>query len=120
MTTITKSIVIDTLRSIVEEYGQDYVYPAAKTGDVCTYANSDGTPSCIVGHFISRIDPEGFKKVANMEASEGESFSPDAALKYAGILYDTESDYALSEAQDAQDSGQTWGDALQEAIAAAE
>ena len=73
MTEITVDVVLETLDSIVEEYGEDYEYDAyANRG--CFYVGADGGPSCIVGHVLYRLDPELFKEIGHYEATHFNSF----------------------------------------------
>ena len=119
--------IIEAMRAVVAEKGSDYVYPESeKDGGTCQYAHK-GTPSCIVGHLIHRLDPEAFAHLAVVEADHGSE--PALGLVYIypngetaegsysylkERLWPEDLDIAIQEAQSAQDFGKTWGDALGE------
>lgn len=126
----TRENVTAALKDIVAEYGEDYVYPAA--GATCTYSQpEDGklVPSCIVGHVIYRLAPEAFAVIADLEAitNFGDSSPAQEVLRGAlgdfgvqdnsahldPLTEDRDLVYALTEAQGAQDTGHTWGQALE-------
>lgn len=122
----TREDVTEALLQVIAEKGPNYVYPHA--GGICSYSE-DGQPSCIVGHVMAALDPEGFEKVVRIEEATG--LSGDARDVLQGrwektdwgtddVLYDvgshtfTEDEAlirALSLTQSAQDVGHTWGEA---------
>lgn len=117
MTTLTKNAVTETLKSLLAEKGEDYIYPGA--GRNCTYSEGDGAPSCIVGHVVAALDPEAFKQIVEVERYEGESWSAaqmfSEGFGEAGATVATDSAVlatALQLAQEVQDSGASWGDAV--------
>lgn len=102
--------------------GADYVYPDA---DGCRYSWNDGTPACIVGHVAADLWPDKFKEVADYERVEEASGSVDGAFVFGlgedraggGVLSiqpDRVVRNALQRAQNTQDNGFTWGEALAE------
>lgn len=112
-----------------------YVYDNGYAG-ACTYSNADGTPSCLVGHVVYRIDPEFFKELAADEEwvipGYGEpsyiAGVPDTAenLNYpfdGEVVTEEEQELvrmALLLAQQSQDNGEEWNRALSKFHNAAE
>lgn len=120
MATYTRENVTKALEDAVALKGEDYVYPGS-SHQQCYYSVQDedlGTvPSCIVGHVIAVLDPEGFEKVAAFESCTGDSKSARAVLDYGSLegvktIQDDGLVYALTCAQSVQDNGRTWGEAL--------
>lgn len=114
---VTIEQVTETIREIVKG-NEDYVYEDAEGGEYCTYSTPDGAPSCIVGHVINRLAPEKFESIHLSEWSEEGVFG----VNFGASIYDYSADeaanevlqYALRRAQMVQDSGGTWGQALEE------
>lgn len=80
----------------------DWVDPGVKEGR-CRYTNSDGKPSCIIGHAIVRtgiIPPPEFGTWDNFELAKH-------LLPFSDVFNDR-----LSMLQDAQDHGKVWGEAI--------
>lgn len=91
---------------------EDYVYEFADSE--CLYA-IDGAPSCVVGHVIHRLDPELFKQVEDWERNTGYGNNGVNELLYeSGLGIDAPMNVvsALERAQELQDSGNPWRDAL--------
>lgn len=114
--------VLDELRAIVAEKGYDYV--AVSEGlsgyEQCVYFNpSTGQPSCIVGHWLARHDvllddpDEGLYNTLNLETSVGSLLDVNA-LPF-GV--DVRSHMLLEQVQRMQDTGVSWGKALDAAVA---
>lgn len=109
----TQDAVTEALEKIIAEKGGDYLYPPAQAGTTCTYVEQDGTPSCIVGHIIAALDPEGFQAIREEEEATGGSTDVATALReWAEADIDTELIRALQEAQNKQDAAGTWGEAF--------
>jgi hypothetical protein len=121
--------VMETLRDIVQGK-EDYVYNFTVSGwSECAYSNADGTPSCIVGHVMRRLTPVFYRGVAELEyEEEGGAFINSTSAQYlfsemsteAGDFYsltkpviDNRTIRVLTRAQDMQDAGKTWGQALE-------
>ena len=105
---LTPEVVTPIIRQIVEEFGEDYVYKEAELHDpqahrMCYYRENDKTP-CIVGHVLDRSGEE------YDENWEGHT----AFTLLTGCGAPTEVAIALTEAQEAQDIGKSWGHALKE------
>ena len=107
--------VMKTLREVVAGK-EDFVYTTEH--EECIYAEDDGSPSCVVGHVIARLDPELLAKVAEGERFELESgeiaynsdtvsglFNAYGLPKGSGVV--------LRAAQKMQDAGVSWGEALE-------
>lgn len=112
MDKLTATIARAGIVSAIAEKGADYVYP--NWGQGCYYS-VEGAPSCIVGVALSKIGDEYFKTV---EAEETRQHEFDGDGLPVGCIRSIEMDSparaALSAAQNAQDSGHSWGAALEE------
>lgn len=130
MTVLKTDAVTEVLTRLVAEKGEDYVYPPAVQSKypTCTYstATDDGefAPSCIVGHVIAELDAELFRELAIYELRECSSMSVGELLREGSPDYDYHPDnpelvvddstlaVALTMAQEIQDRGGTWADAV--------
>lgn len=92
--------------------GYDYVY--TDHYDNCYYAVL-GEPGCIVGCAIDSIDHELFALLMLEEAEqhEREDGLPVSSIRKAFAM-DTMARAGLEQAQQRQDKGGTWGDALRD------
>lgn len=88
---------------------EDYVYPRSRAagGDgKCVYFEADGTPSCLIGQAFAdelrKADPDFDYN------TEGVAALPDGLFDLPAVHY-------LSRVQDKQDTGWTWGNAVQDA-----
>jgi hypothetical protein len=115
MTTLTIENVAEAIDQLVVERGEAYVYPG---GEGCFYSFEDGTPGCIVGAIVAKIDPAAFEKLVEYEApiDDGNGGirrvspgSAQSALNYVGVDVDEDLGMALRSAQSAQDMGTPWG-----------
>lgn len=105
---LTPEIVTPVIEAVVAEYGEDYRYEAPGGGS-CVYLH-EGEPSCIVGQVMSRLgvditgwDDEswpGYASIANKVLDTTTSTLPPVHR-------------ALHYAQSDQDTGATWGAALE-------
>ena len=113
---ITRENFTAAMRAAVAERGEDWVYPAeggelaeqgwrSEEGGACVYVLPDGSPACLIGLALYKIDP------ALVEGLEGEDVTALRLLQRLGVddgrLY-----MAAHVAQEAQDLGDTWGNAL--------
>lgn len=130
MTVLNTDAVTEVLTRLVAEKGEDYVYPPAVQSiyPTCTYttAMEDGeyAPSCIVGHVIAELDPELFQELAKYELEEGSSLGVQELVHEGSPGYDFQEDnpqlivddstlaVALAMAQEIQDRGGTWANAV--------
>jgi hypothetical protein len=119
------------LKEIVADRGDDYVYPSFDecaecstlrmedycdwhTNEGCRYFTETGAPACIVGEFFHRtLQPEEYNRfyLEGRTATEAISLLP--------LEVDARTKSLLTVAQQRQDVGHTWGDALSTAIDAA-
>lgn len=121
---ITKEEVIADITAIVAEKGADYVYTAdpktlttaslrpfdGEDGDplpTCYYRQYDGTPGCIVGQYIAKKNPS---------AIVDEGISASNAVNQAQLHIEDGGLIFLNRLQSFQDSGCSWGDALNQAL----
>lgn len=111
---ITLEEVIETLDKIVEEFGEDYVYPDWQGG--CSYSTPTGEPSCLVGQVAFRLQPSAFDVFRYYESSPGMRGS---SFNISGSYYPaTEFDLAdnarrfLADVQIYQDGGETWANSV--------
>lgn len=79
-----------------DEEGREYAR-------ACTYRNVDGTPGCLVGHFVDRLAP-GF-----VMEDEGWNLG---LIEGTDITIDDDASELLGEVQSYQDMRYTWGEAL--------
>lgn len=110
---VTEEQFTAAMRAAVEERGADYVYPVwdrAGADDyhdkygTCKYSTPDGTPACIVGLALSKIDP------ALVPPYKHNAGAHDLNVLGAG----SDLAYAAFAAQQEQDDGGTWGSALEQ------
>ncbi|WMI33977.1 hypothetical protein SEA_ERENYEAGER_107 [Microbacterium phage Erenyeager] len=118
MKTFTDEQVTEAIERVVADRGEDYVYDNGrnkKWEQGCFYASKDGeSPSCVVGFVVNALNPEAFRKIVEVEIGGGASFDVQDALAYTDgeLNISTEARRALQKAQDEQDGGKPWGDAL--------
>lgn len=101
--------VVNEIRKVAAEQ-PDFIYNDG-SADQCLYTqNADGSPGgCIVGRALMRLDVEEEALVKN----DGQLASH--VLSELGISGDSLVIHWIDEAQDAQDSGKTWAQAVQSA-----
>jgi hypothetical protein len=107
-------VVLELLTTAVDEQGSDYVYYSDHDDSRgCEYF-VDGKSACIVGRVFDYADvnfdfsSEINTKYGTSRANDSEIFS---LAPYVGIT-NPEVVEILRAAQNAQDTGETWGDAL--------
>ena len=116
--TITVEQVIATLEEVVAEKGEDYVYPTEAGYGECFYGNEDGSPSCIVGHVLAKLDPIKYQEFIKFESEENGPFGINENGSSYSFDYPNADEWGsniveiLSIAQTHQDNGATWGEAL--------
>lgn len=114
MTKITIENFTAAMRAAVEERGSDYTYPEfnKEVGEddyhsisgTCQYSTPNGEPACIIGLALSKIDPELVPKYGVIGDAGNLMLSLGAGAKLST---------AAEEAQERQDEGATWGEALE-------
>lgn len=124
MTELTKAAVAEAIDQLVQERGPDYVYPTAEAGG-CYYSFEDGTPGCLVGAVIAKLDPAAFDQLVTYEAPLDDGNGGISRRKAGSVwsiirepnttglgLVVGEADRsvrdALRAAQSTQDTGGTW------------
>lgn len=131
---ITYEDAVLLLKQIVADRGEDWVYPdfsecrecsdlrregedaycSWHTSEGCRYFTEQGQPACIVGEFFSRtLQPEDL----NRFHLEGRTVID--ALQFLPMEVDEQTRSLLLTAQQSQDTGHTWGNALTRAIESA-
>lgn len=127
MTKLDYDTVVSTLKDLVAEKGEEYVYKS--DFDECVYSTPKGAPSCIVGHVIARLAPAEFAIIHKEEwgdsAEEGgypEAASFDAIREAYGVSLEQtlETEALLISVQNAQDRETPWGIAVSNGIKYAE
>lgn len=118
MSEFTLNDVITALDAAVAERGADYVYPRDRDGwtalaGACVYQLADGTPACIVGDVLHRLNPELVPPPGCVNDAKTiikdvipEAFEADDLWNIADLL---------RTAQFYQDCGETWGRSAEEA-----
>lgn len=101
---------IKALNETVEEYGRDYVYPANKkieylNAPMCQYFDRENPekPLCFIGVALSKL---GY-------TNDDISYTAGASLVLKELGFSPEVADAARFAQNKQDFGRTWGEALE-------
>lgn len=107
--TFTDVQVMEALAAAVAEKGDDYVYPK-KPHEQCQYVHDKGTTAesagCIAGNVLHRLGIP----LSTLAKHEGDGVY---SLPVEDVFSASEAALsALGEAQDKQDEGKTWGEAL--------
>lgn len=110
MITIDVDTSLRLLREVVTEFGGRTVYVIPAAYDTCVYADK-GECSCLVGHVLVRAG-------VSVDVLDGEE-GPITGLVLEGIEVTDTARWVLAAAQEAQDIGETWGEALKRAEEAA-
>lgn len=106
---ITRESYRNALVNAVQLKGAEYVYPrhSVQAGESlamsCRYVEEDGQPGCIHGHALISLGYRGLPEGKGIWAILGELNVSDYGLREAA-----------EESQIAQDTGKTWGEALDE------
>jgi hypothetical protein len=119
MTEITRQNFTDAVTAAVDERGANWTYPEYSPENVaagwyddlgasCQYALRDGTPACLVGLALFKIDPELVPAHGWVIGSDG---SVGTLFKQLGVT-DDELMNAAETLQSRQDRGLTLGYAL--------
>lgn len=116
---ITRENFRAALQKAVEDRGEGWVYPdnaewraPNHIGETyaCLYVKADGLPACLIGYAVHAIDPEGFAhKMGGREKPlivRADQFLHLFGVKDEGLMG------AAMDAQDAQDQGYSWGEAV--------
>jgi hypothetical protein len=114
------------LKKALAVKGEDYVYERPKfplndglTIEACAYFTAEGQPSCIVGHVMADLG-HTINDLDQIASSYDGTFNTGAtastAMDYLGYELDEKTRCLLSVAQDYQDSGHRWGEAVEVAV----
>lgn len=106
--TIQTDAVSEVLHKVVEGR-EGYVYE--RVNGSCRYADTDGAPSCIVGHVVAALAPETYNALHEYEKRTSMSVAAGALAGWHGGTLDVEDRViqALGAAQTVQDEGAPWG-----------
>lgn len=117
MIELTYTTAVEILDGLVEEFGDDYVYPRGENGK-CDYVR-DGKPSCIVGHVLAKVGVP----IERLEVADAGVFG--CGVSAFGLLSALHAEYVLrfdgsvrnllTEAQCRQDGSAPWGEAVKQA-----
>lgn len=118
---ITYEDAVEQVTKIVAEKGRDHVYADKDDNGDCFYFR-DEAPSCVVGHWVHALGIEEFESAVKFKESSGPFSAGELATTAwdEGIDIDEAALVFLSNIQDLQDRGWTWGAALDFAISQAE
>jgi hypothetical protein len=110
---ITIEQVHEAMKKAVQEKGEDYTY--VQYGGECYYRHPDTKEkSCLIGHVLVEVGVESTLIDALERFSIGAILSearPPFALPLREV-FDKRTIYAMNVAQESQDQGSPWGDAL--------
>lgn len=113
--TLDKDRTLELLHAAVDERGQDYVYPRAQRGDRCYYVHDD-KPDCLVAEVLHRAGVTIDQLITfGDHAEQGVASAAQLidALRAQDILeVGVGTRMVLVDVQNAQDGGDTWGEAL--------
>lgn len=129
---ITKTAVIQALSTVVEKYGPDTVYlnraielgiapkGSSRTETLCSYTNGKRKAACLVGVVLYEGYDVPLAKLRAIDTDADVLGAPSAAIEdvlgaipdYLGVEFNDAARAALVAAQEAQDLGKTWGQAL--------
>ena len=106
--------VTEAIRKIVAE-SPHFLY-RGHSGGRYGYADDEGNPSCLVGCVLAEVAPDLLARLHEGEKRTGESTSfTTSTLKILGVYelpFEARTIRALCRAQAAQDTGYSWGMAL--------
>lgn len=114
-----------TKRAIAEK-GEDYVYPKAEAGWCTNFDSDTSAPSCIVGHILA-YKGMTYAQMLGREVAVNDEALPINRVDYnsSGICAlvgdglvqaDNKTEQFLSELQQLQDNGTSWGNSLRSAL----
>lgn len=105
---ITRERFTDAMHKAVASRGEDYVYTPPEGGRMCMYTDPDGTPGCIVGVALAEL---GYTAENTDSLAYGKGGGAAYQLTLLGFV-DPHVHEAANYAQRVQDTGGTWGVAL--------
>lgn len=117
---------VELAKRAVAEKGEDYVYPKAEAGWCINFDSDTSAPSCIVGHILAYKGMTYAQMLGRSAAVNDEALLIDrvdynnsgiCTLVGDGLVRaDTKTEHFLSELQQLQDSGTSWGKSLRSAL----
>lgn len=112
---ITYEVAKTLLERAVEEKGEDYVFRPRNDNGYWYFNPEDGTPGCIVGHVLH------YKGITVEDIGELNVACGVGMLKDHGVIEaDSQTMDLLENAQTEQDQGETWSNAVKDAVDFAE
>lgn len=109
--TITGPVAYDLLKAVVDERGGGY-------RGTRRYADDDGQPACLIGHVLSHLGVLDAIEARHQAETIGAAPVKDVVYSAAAGRGIRITDFAFdvwAAAQDVQDKGEPWGDALRAA-----
>lgn len=100
---ITDEQFIQAMQDVVQG-NEDYVYESPRASGYCVYFDEKGNPSCLIGHALAKCDVEPFDQDRLLQDNAY------YVLPQYGISAKVAK--AAQMAQQAQDCGETWQEAL--------
>lgn len=131
MIKIDYATALSTAEAIVEEFGEEYVYPKSSERESCAYLKKgengkfDLTGACLVGKVLAKLGVDMTKFLWVTADGEQLGYSDNTArfstLEHErfGIEVTDKAKRFLSSAQYRQDDNDTWGEALKAGLEAA-
>lgn len=115
MIELSNRAIIDGLKALVDEQGEEFVYVKSddEGGPACRYVRN-GEPDCMIGQFLARAGVP-LERLAQADDSAGGGPADDLLreLKAEGVVSITDKGInALQAAQSRQDRDYPWGVAL--------
>lgn len=107
---LTQKEFIRIARKVVREKGRDFVYGRPFNASYCVNVDTQGNPSCIMGHILIEWDPS----LADLLNRDGNRAAAFGELLLNRLDIDT-SDRVLNAGlrmQRMQDQGRSWGESL--------
>lgn len=116
--TLTPESILMAVETAVQAKGEDYIYTPVGEDPKCVYVH-DGKPSCIVGRVLAGHGVPLERLVEFDVAGFGGGITASAVVDLlraeGATVTDSDTGYYLSQLQDMQDHGRTWGHVLTEA-----
>lgn len=136
MITVDKAKAIELLEKVVADKGADYKDPNSVDDSIgCEYVNEEGAPSCIIGHILVNelgvpakilskageireviqlpVNRENGEWTEEPGFIEYQTSRAGTMRQYGEVEFTPGAVYVFGDAQWAQDSGHTWGEALE-------
>lgn len=102
---------LSALEAEVAEHGAETVY--RKPDGICRYAH-EGAPSCLIGHALARLGASS-EQLAAMDGNAPDVAAIETVVLPAGLSLTPHARRVFDAAQQDQDLGKTWREALESA-----